>query len=100
MALGRSGLWQALRQSHLQLPHSTMFMPSILLMRILALSAQLGLSFLLLGILTSFYNLLSIRYTARYCVLKQAALLVQPALNSTQIGNLSRVQSYLSGDAA
>jgi len=77
-----------------------MFMPSILLMRILALSAQLGLSFLLLGILTSFYNLLSIRYTARYCVLKQAALLVQPALNSTQIGNLSHVQRYLSGDAA
>ena len=54
MALVRSGLWQALRQSHLQLSHSTMFMPSILLMRILALSAQLGLSFLLLGILTSF----------------------------------------------
>jgi len=54
MALGRSGLWQALRQSHLQLSHSTMFMPSILLMRILALSAQFGLSFLLLGILTSF----------------------------------------------
>jgi hypothetical protein len=54
MALVRSGLWQALRQSHLQLSHSTMFMPSILLMRILALSAQFGLSFLFLGILTSF----------------------------------------------
>jgi hypothetical protein len=38
----------------LQLSHSTMFMPSILLTRILALSAQLGLSFLFLGILTSF----------------------------------------------
>jgi len=54
MALGRSGLWQALRQSHLQLSQSTMFMPSILLMRILALSAQLGLSFLLLRISISF----------------------------------------------
>ena len=48
MALGRSGLWQVLLQSHLQLSQSTMFMPSILLMRILALSSQLGLSFLLL----------------------------------------------------
>jgi hypothetical protein len=54
MALGRSGLWQVLRQSHLQLLQSNMFMPSILLMRILALSVQLGLSFLLLDIPTSF----------------------------------------------
>jgi hypothetical protein len=38
----------------LQLSQSTMFMPSILLMRILALSAQLGLSFLLLRISISF----------------------------------------------
>jgi hypothetical protein len=43
-------LWQALRQSHLQLSQSKIFMPSILLMLILALSAQLGLSFLLFGI--------------------------------------------------
>jgi len=49
-------LWQALRQSHLQLSQSNMFMPSILLMRILALSAQLGLNFLLFGIPTSFKN--------------------------------------------
>ena len=33
-------------------------------------------------------------------LLKLATLFVHPALNSTQIGNLSRVQSYLSGDAA
>lgn len=53
MALGLSGRWQALRQFHLQLSHSSIFIPSILLMRILALSAQLGLSFLLLGTQTS-----------------------------------------------
>jgi hypothetical protein len=54
MALGRSGLRQALRQSHLQLSQSTMFMPNIFLMLILALSPQLGLNFLLLAIPTSF----------------------------------------------
>jgi len=86
MALGRSGLRQALRQSHLQLSQSNMFMPSILLMRILALSAQLGLSFLLFGIPTSFKNLI--------------LLLVQTSLNAAYIGYLSRVQGYLSGDAA
>jgi len=59
MALGRSGLRQALRQSHLQLSQSKIFMPSILLMRILALSAQLGLSFLFLDISSSFWNLIA-----------------------------------------
>jgi len=53
MALGRSGRWQALRQFHLQLSQSKMFIPSIFLMRILVLSSQLGLSFLFLGIQTS-----------------------------------------------
>jgi hypothetical protein len=50
MALGRSGRWQALRQFHLQLSQSNMFIPSIFLMLILALSSQLGFSFLLLDI--------------------------------------------------
>jgi len=53
MALGRSGRWQALRQFHLQLSHSKMFIPSILLMLILVLSSQFGFSFFFLVIKTS-----------------------------------------------
>jgi hypothetical protein len=51
-------------------------MPSIFLMRILALSAQPGFNFLLFGIPTSFLNLI---------------LLVYPSLNASYIGDLPHV---------
>jgi len=43
---------------------------------------------------------LIVRISDKYRMLNQAILLIHPALNPPQIGNLSRVQSYLSSDAA
>ena len=48
VAFGRSGLWQADLQSHLHVSQRKTFIPSIFLMRILALSSQLGPDFFLL----------------------------------------------------
>lgn len=50
LALGRSGLWHALRQSHLQLSHREAFIPSVALMRSTNLSFQPGVRRALLDI--------------------------------------------------